>query len=124
MRAYSTAVQEFITDFDLISSDGSVSFDAIVQFKVKEKTTQYKTTVQVVTIESKRTDAIYLFNKDIASDLFPNTFKNTKDNVYYIDERYLMIISDNASHGDFKAFIYPKVAINNASEVEDVSTFI
>ena len=108
MKHLSSSLENFVNHFKLMSSDGTICFDAIIHYKIDDKVKNFESQVQVITIEHKKIDVLYLLNKDISNQHLPDMFTTFNETILYIKERCLIVFGSNNNIGDFEVFIYSK----------------
>jgi hypothetical protein len=105
-----SGIKQFAAHFNLGHSDGSIIFNATVQFKYENQSKEFNSEVHIVSVDPKHLDAIYLLNKDINQVQLPDMFKSNSDSISYIDGQCLFIFGNNANIGDFEVYIYPSTS--------------
>jgi hypothetical protein len=108
MQATSTSVIRFISDFNLMNSEGVVNFVANVEFKAENVISKIKSEVFILSVNPKRIDSINLLNTEIADLNFPVMFQSGKEVFSYIDDVCLIIVGNNAENGDYVVSIFPE----------------
>jgi hypothetical protein len=108
MQATSTSVIRFVSDFNLMNSEGVVNFLATVEFKVENVVSKIKSEVFILSVNPKSIDSINLLNTEIADLNFPVMFQSGKEVFSYIDDVCLIIIGNNAENGDYVVSIFPE----------------
>lgn len=115
MQPTSTAVMNFIEDFNLMNSQGIVDFMADIEFKAGNKISKIKSQVFILSINPKSVDSVNLLNSEISELNFPVMFQSGREVFSYIDDVCLMIIGNNAENGDYVVSIFPEKSLKDIS---------
>ena len=107
MKAISTPVINFISDFNLTDPEGTVNFNATIEFKLKSSVSKIRSEVFIISVLPKNIDSVHLLNPEISTLNFPIMFHNGKEVFSYVDDLCLMIIGNNAEMGDYVVYIFP-----------------
>lgn len=115
MKAISAPVINFIRDFSLTDPEGTVNFNATIEFKLKNSISKIRSEVFIISVTPKNIDSVHLLNPEISSLNFPVMFHTGKEVISYVDDLCLVIIGNDAENGDYVVYIFPEDCINHAS---------
>jgi hypothetical protein len=100
---FSNLIKDFIKDFSLSSSHGSIMFDSKILFLDNAVPSFYSCKTAIVPVNVKNLYAIYFLNADIAKDGFKDHFTLADNSVSYLKNEGLKITERKS----FSVYIFP-----------------
>ena len=100
---FGNVVKDFLKDFSLSSSHGSVMFDSKILFMDNAVPSFYSCKTAIVPVNTKNLYAIYFLNADIAKDGFKDHFTLADNSVSYLKNEGLKIAGEKS----FSVYIFP-----------------
>jgi len=111
--AVNKPVIDFINDFNLLDGDSVMHFDARILYVPKSIPHEYECPVAIVTIQSKKLDAIYLLNSQIKEEGFEEMFIIKNEKIKYEKGKYLLIERD----GDLRVYIFHRKSLSSPKKI-------
>jgi len=111
---------DFVNDFDLNSPNKGICFNATIHFSSQFLTLTLNSDVQIININAKNINVIYLFSNEIAKSGIPDMFEDDHEKITYLFKNCLIIKGHSLSFGNFVVTIHPE----NSSCSEETLTKI
>ena len=102
-KIISPVLKKIIADFNLNKND-VIEFHATVDFNSDKVHAILPVKIQVVTIENKHIDVIYLLNVD---ENIPSMFIINEVKINYKRDKSLLITGKSTEHGNYEVIISP-----------------
>ena len=101
-------LSDFIDDFDLNTSNKeSICFTAVIYFSSIFLTLSLNSDVQIVNLDAKSMNVIYLLSAEIEKSHIPDIFQDHHEEITYLFKNCLIIKGHSFSFGEYVLTIHP-----------------
>ena len=102
-----TPVPDFVNQFELHHRDEAVCFEADVYVYTSLLTFQFRSEIDILTVNRTDFESLYILNPDLSIKGFPRMFDIKAVSIIFKQKKGLLLKSSNIQHGDYNILIQP-----------------
>jgi hypothetical protein len=97
----------FINDFNLNAQHKEICFNSTIYFSSILLSLNLESEVQIINLDAKNMNAIYLLNPEVAKSGIPDMFEDHHEEITYLAKKCLIIKGHSVSLGNYVLTIHP-----------------